>query len=286
MITEFDYPRSHQKIGLNEEILHSHPGGAIVEIGGGVRNRFARVTSAPPVVNINRHKTAAGNVVLPLDLNTLEKGLNDPRVRTETDKLGGVGTVIMSHVLYDVRPGVIRALMKSSAENLLPEGSIWIMRLGYERQRQSMLNIQEASVKRVQELSEFAQQYKTLEESIDALRGNFHVRMGTIFALSRGSLKKLTKNADMENFFQKYWQLVEKEMVSFAVEHGLSDRGDIIEERIDHTTHKMWILTQQIIQLSRSEQQSAEWWDSILDKRTSILEKNKEWFAKQSGKKK
>src|SRR4051812_20489296 len=101
-----NYTRIHQAAGINNEILTHHPGGAIVEIGGGTRNRFANALHCPPVINIDLDEDAYGDVVVPVDINTLEEGLHDLRVAPAIDHFEGAGSVIMSHSLYEKRPEV------------------------------------------------------------------------------------------------------------------------------------------------------------------------------------
>lgn len=283
----FNYPRSHELAGISQEMIDRHPGGSIVEIGGGTKRRFREVLNRFPVINIDTDPLAIGNLVLPHDMNALGGNMSDERIRPYMEQGGGAGTIIMSHSLYDLRPETVRELIPSAIKNINAQGDAWIFRLGPERLAQACANTYGAASPACKnEQDSLNNSVIALDEAVDSVGSDIHVSRATLTFLQRKDVREDTKKWKPSNFWQRFWAAADKKKINFMIEEGFHDVTDRRTEDLDEATTKNWALAQQIILLSKkAPEATAAMWSRLHARTENILEQNMIWLKANHKKK-
>lgn len=273
----FDYIRTHEISGLNDTILAAHPGGAIVEIGGGLKKRFRG--SMHPVINVEKQDGAYGDVVLERDADFLDNGFGDKELREATEAHGGIGTIIMSHVLQEVRAATCRTLLETAMPALRENGSLWVVMLDHDRSSRALATMGGG----MGQMAEWAKQKKEVEGSIGDLRRTHSSRIAVLSQFNRVDFLTDMQAVLPKNVERKLWEATERGQVTFAGEEGWKNMSATERyEKLDAATMRQFVMQQRVLQCGEGGAGAWQSWMSQQQERLSaFLEKNRDWLKRK-----
>lgn len=285
---QFDYIRSHKEAGMNELILRSHPGGAIVEIGGGVQPRFPSRTPSerPTIINIEKQQGATGDVVVEQDLCSLEDGLHDPAVRPFLG-VEGSGTVVMSHVLGDLPARNIQELIRSSVQKLAIGGNVFIMRSTEAQMKAMLRRTTGGSMVAAARLREKFEELTAYSAAIDAgiadVSTDCRVHMATLLPLVRldAHEKMTTPLNNPSAVMQRLWDQVTAKKMHFVLAENIPESGE--QWITAGPTHKIFrSLSQHVTVLTKGANENLEQgWNALLQKKGVVEDQYRVWLRAQ-----
>lgn len=281
---QFNYVHSHENAGINALIAAAHPGGALLELGGGKHDRFASIhpDRRPLVVNVDQSPEGCYGNPLSIDLKSLQDGLRDTRIRDAVAPHGGIGTIVASHVCADIGPETVQAIIHSSVDSLLEGGNMWVVYLGRNNLRDLYIHaLRDAmgTVRKVERLRGFEEDLKAMFESIDLIRGQCRVRCGALYPLARRDAEESRKQGwKPDQFFEKLWEWERRGSVKFLLEEGRRDEC-IGMVPLDAATTEWQKLSQQLLCVTKGTNGPLdEGWNALLGRRAQVMEGNRVWL--------
>ena len=280
----FNYVKSHEVAGLNDLILRSHPGGALLEIGGGVTPRFPTVPrdKRPTIINIDiTQDNPTGDFVIPANLETLADGLHDHRLQPLFEE-EGVGTVVMCFVLADLAPTTIQTMIRSAAEKVLNGGNIWMMGYG-EKQMAGMVrraagrSAVEAGRNR-DKITQLAVETAATDEVLADIARECEIHRAVLLPLMRKDGIEKLKTPTPDPAMRALWAQTEAGRLHFVLDDQEPDSSEVWVDT-EPTHMVMRNAGQRITVISKGKNVIVEeGWNELLQKKGQVIALYRQWL--------